>query len=132
MIIVIILSSLFSHVITAVSRPTMPELISMKKRDGARGKLKIIGWITAHELTQCVDFAHKLLIDPMTVKKLRTDHKDDKEEFVRAVLREWINRDDDDEDEESLPCTWEALITCSRDANLDGEFVRLLRDNLPN
>ena len=109
----------------------MNELISMKKRDGARGKLKIIAWITAHELPQCDDFAHKLLIDPLAVKRLRTNHKDDREEFVRAVLREWINRDDDDEDEESLPCTWEALIQCSRDASLDGEFVSLLRDNIP-
>ena len=62
-------------VITTVSRPTMPELISMKKRDGARGKLKIIGWITVHELTQCVDFAHKLLVDPLAVKRLHTNHK---------------------------------------------------------
>ena len=108
----------------------MPELISMKKRDGARGKLKIIKWITSHELPQCVDFAHKLLVDPLTVKKLCTNHKDDKEEFVRAVLQEWINRDDDDDDEESLPCTWETLVQCSRDASLDGEFIRLLRDNV--
>ena len=109
----------------------MPELISMKKRDGARGRLKIIDWITAHDLTQCVDFAHKLLIDPLTVKKLHTNHKDDKEKFVRAVLQKWINRDDGDDDEESLPCTWEALVQCSRDANLDGQFVSLLRDNIP-
>ena len=103
----------------------------MKKRDGARGTLKIIAWITAHKLTQCVDFAHKLLIDPLTVKTLCTDYMDDKEGFVRAVLQRWINRDDGDDDEESLPCTWETLITSSRDASLDGEFVRLLRDNLP-
>ena len=116
---------------TTVSRPTMNELISMKKRDGTRGKLEIIEWLTAHEFTQCVDFARKLLVNPLKVKKLRTDHKDDKEEFVRAVLQKWINKDDDDEDEESLPCTWEALVTCSRDANLDGEFVMLLRNNIP-
>ena len=102
----------------------------MKKRHGARGKLKIIECITAHELPQCVDFAHKLLVDPLTVKKLRTDHKDDKDGFVRAVLQKWINRDDDDDDEESLPCTWETLVECSRDASLDGNFVSLLRDNL--
>ena len=109
----------------------MPELISMKKRDGARGKLKIIAWITSHKLTQCVDFAYKLLVDPLIVKTLCTDYMDDKEGFVRGVLQRWINRDDDDDDEESLLCTWEALVQCSRDASLDGEFVSLLRNNIP-
>ena len=119
-------------IVTIAPRPTMNELISMKKRNGTRGKLKNIEWITAHELTQCVDFAHKLLVDPLKVKKLCTNHKDDKEEFFQAVLREWVIRDDDDDDdEESLPCTWEALVQCSRDASLDGEFIRLLRDNIP-
>ena len=110
----------------------MSELISMQKRDGSKGKLvKIIEWITAHELAQCVDFAHKLLVDPLPVKKLTTKHKENKEEFVRAVLQKWLARDDDDESEESLPCTWDALVKCCEDANLDGAFVKLLRDNIP-
>ena len=117
-------------VTTTVSRPTMNDLISMKKRDGARGKLTIIEGLTAHERAKCEDFADKLLVDPMTVMKLRTDHEN-KGEFVRAVLRRWISRNDSDDDEESRPCTWEALITCSREANLNGKFVSLLQENLP-
>ena len=109
----------------------MNELISMQKRDGSKGKLRIIEWITAHTLTQCVDFAHMLLVDPLLVKQLRKKHKDRKEEFVRAVFQKWLGRDDDDESEESLPCTWDALVKCCEDANLDGIFVTLLRGNIP-
>ena len=53
------------------------------------------------------------------------------DEFVRAVLERWISRDDDNEDKESLVYTWEALICCCQEANLDGDIVKLLRDNAP-
>ena len=109
----------------------MSELISMQKRDGSKGKLRIIEWITAHESTQCVDFAHKLLVDALPVKTLSTKYKERKEEFVRAVLQKWLDRDDDDENEESIPCTWDALVRCCEDANLDGIFIKLLRSNIP-
>ena len=117
--------------VTTASRPTMSELISMQKTDGSKGKLRIIEWITAHELTQCVDFAHKLLVDALPVKQLSMKHKERKEEFVRAVLQKWLARNDDDESEESLPCTWDALVKCCEEANLDGVFVKLLRSNVP-
>ena len=109
----------------------MNELISMQKGDGSKGKLRIIDWITAHKLTQCVDFAHKLLVDVLQVKTLSTKHEERKEEFVRAVLQKWLDRDDDDENEESLPCTWNALVQSCEDANLDGVFIKLLRSNIP-
>ena len=109
----------------------MSELISMQKRDGSKGKLRVIEWITAHELTQCVDFAHKLLVDALPVKQLSTKYEGRKEEFVRAVLQKWLDRNDDDESEESLLCTWNALVKCCEDANLDGVFVKLLRGNIP-
>ena len=108
----------------------MNELISMQKRDGSKGKLRVIKWIASHELTQCADFARKLLVDELSVKEIRKKHQSENE-FVRAVLERWISRDDDDEDEESLECTWEALISCCHDAGLDGDFVKLLRDNVP-
>ena len=108
----------------------MNELISMQKRDGSKGKLRIIEWITSHEPTQCDDFAHKLLVDKLSVKKLHTKHQNDKDEFVRGVLKRWISRDDGDEDEESVECTWEALVSCCQEAGLDGDFVKLLRDNV--
>ena len=120
------------HVITftTASRPTMNELVSMQKRDGSKGKLRIFEWIASHELTRCVDFAHKLLVDRLLVKQLRKKHRGE-DEFVRAVLERWISRDDGDKDEESLECTWEALVGCCHDAGLDGDFVKLLRDNVP-
>ena len=107
----------------------MNDLISMKRRDGSGKKLKIIDWITAHDSSQCDDFGHKLLDDTLAMKKLRRDHKDDNDQFIRAVLRKWLSRDDDEE-EGSLPCTWESLVECAEDADLDGVFVKLLRDNV--
>ena len=108
----------------------MTDLISMKRRDGARGKFRIIEWITTHEPTVCKDFAYKLLFDELTVRKLQMKHKDS-EEFVRAVFEKWLSRDDDDEDEMSQPCTWESLVKCAEDSGLDGMFLKLLRDNVP-
>ena len=102
----------------------------MSKRDDSTEKLEIIEWITAHELTKCVDFAHTLL-PALPVKKLRTEHKNNKEEFVRAVLQKWIDRDDDDKSNKSPPCTWATLVKCCEDAKLDGMFVNLLRDYIP-
>ena len=108
----------------------MADLISLKRRDGTRGKFRIIDWITTHDPTVCKDFAYKLLIDELTVRKLHMKHKDS-EEFVRAVFEKWLNRDDDDEDEMSRPCTWESLIQCAEESGLDGTFIKLLRDNVP-
>ena len=113
-----------------VARPTMADLISMTRRDGTRGKFRIIDWITSHESTVCKDFAYKLLIDELTVRKLQMKHKDS-EEFVRAVFEKWLSRDDDDEDEMSQPCTWESLIQCAEDSGLDGTFIKLLGGNVP-
>lgn len=105
----------------------------MKKRDGSKGSLRIIEWITSHEPAKCEKFANILLVNkvgPLTVRKLRNKYQD-KHDFIIAVLETWLSRDDDDDDEESLPCTWEAIIICSQLAGLDEEFVKLLRDNLP-
>ena len=113
--------------ITTASRPTMKELIIMRKRDDSTEKLRIIEWITAHKLTECDDFAH-ILLPALPVKKLRTKHGDNKEEFVRAVFQKWIDRDDDDKSDKSLPCTWAALVKCCEDAKLDRMFINLLRD----
>ena len=106
------------------------QLICMKRRDGSGEKLRIIPIITAHERTTCEDFAYILLGDSLTVRKLRREHNDI-EEFIRAVLRKWLDRDDEDEDEESMPCTWEALVQCAEDAGLDRIYVKLLKDNVP-
>ena len=100
----------------------------MKRRDGSDKKMRIINRITAHKSFQCVDFGHLLLNDGTVVKKLQ-DENNNNNDFIRAVLDKWLSRDDDDK-EESPPCTWEALVQCAEDAELDGEFVKLLRDNV--
>ena len=70
-------------------RPTINELISMKKRDGSSKKLRIIDENSSHDTSQCDDFAHKLLNDRLTVRRLQKKHKDDNE-FVRAVFYSWL------------------------------------------
>ena len=111
-----------SYSVYADSRPTLPLLI----------KLKIIKEITAHKFTKCADFGCLLLNDTLEFKKLRNKLKDDdgNDDFIRAVLRTWLDRDDNKK-EGSLPCTWESLIQCAEDAELDGVFVKLLRENAP-
>ena len=108
----------------------------LKKKNGK--KLQIIREITSHTSAQCDDFVQMLLSDSLTVRELHKKHKkhdrDDKsndDEFVRAALRRWIDRDDDDEEEKSKPCTWEALIQCVDDAGLDRNLVKDLRNNVP-
>ena len=109
----------------------MKHLISMKRRDVPDKKLRIIKQITAHKFTKCADFGCLLLNGISEFKKLKKKHKDDddNDEFIRAVLEMWLSRDDDEE-EGSLPCTWESLVECAEDADLDGVFVKLLRDNV--
>ena len=113
----------------SVPRPTMPDLISMKRRDGSEEKMKIIEWITSHASTKCTDFAHILLNERRTVRQLQHEYSN-KDEFVRAVLDKWLSRDDDSK-EGSLPCTWDTLVQCVDESGLDGEFLKLLKDNIP-
>lgn len=108
----------------------MSDLINLKRKDGSRKKLEIIERITSHNSTKCDDFVQMLFNDRLTVRKLRKEHEND-DEFVRAAFSKWLSRDDDNEDEESVPCTWEALIQCVNDAGLDGELVKDLRNNAP-
>ena len=107
----------------------MSDLISMKMRDGSEEKLEIMEWISSHESTQCLNFAHKLLNDRLSVKKLRKEYSKD-DEFVRAVLDKWVSRDDDSK-KGSLPCTWDTLVQCVDESGLDGDFLKLLKDNVP-
>ena len=107
----------------------MNDLISMKRRDGSDENLEIVRWIASHDSSQCDDFGHKLLQSKLPMKELRKEHKDDDDKFIRGVLKKWLSRDDDDK-KGSLPCTWESLVKCADEAGLDGEFVKLLRDNV--
>ena len=114
----------------AVPRPTITDLINLKRKDGSRKELQIIDWITAHKSAKCDDFAQMLLNDPVTVMKLRKRHSDD-DEFVRAAFNKWLSRDDDNEEEDSIPCTWEALIKCVDKAGLNRDLLKELSNNVP-
>ena len=48
--------------------------------------------------------------------------------IVRAVLREWLNRADDDHNEPAAPRTWAALAECVQDADLPGALAKAIRD----
>ena len=108
----------------------MSDLISMKRRDGSEKKLEIIRWITSHTSTKCDDFVHKLLNDRLTMRELRKKCGKDDDAFVRAVLDKWVSRDDNSK-EGSLPCTWDTLVQCVDESGLDGDFLKLLKDNVP-
>ena len=52
----------------------------------------------------------------------------DNDQFVRAVLREWLNRADDDHNEPAAPRTWAALAECVQDTDLPGALAKAIRD----
>ena len=48
--------------------------------------------------------------------------------FVRAVLKDWLSRDDDDLTDSAVPRTWAALAECVTDAGLNGTLAKAIRD----
>ena len=105
----------------------MNQLISLKKTDGSGEYLRVIKWITSLSHSECVDLAYLLLVDPVKVethqKKSGTD------EFVRAVLHDWLSSGDDSR---AVPCTWEALVDCVEAAGLPGTLVKAIRETFPS
>ena len=95
----------------------MPDLIANK----------IISRITAHASVDCEDFAELLLKDTTTVNKLRNENTSN-DKFVRAVLRNWLSRNDDDPKDPTDPRTWESLAQCMELAGLEGVLVKHVRD----
>ena len=61
------------------------------------------------------------------VREYQNEHKR-KYNFVRAVLRDWLSRDDDDSTDSAVPRTWAALAECVTDAGLDGALAKAIRD----
>ena len=108
-------------------KPTTIQLISLKKTDGSGEYLRVIEWITSLSCSKCMDFAHLLLVDPVKVethqKKSSTD------EFVRAVLEDWLSSGDDSK---AVPRTWEALADCMEAAGLPGTLVKAIRETCPS
>ena len=95
----------------------MPDLI----------KNQIITRITAHSSVQCDDFAELLLNETTTVNKLRNENQE-VDKFVRAVMKSWLSRSDDNHKDPAVPRTWEALAQCMEDAGMEGVLVELVRD----
>ena len=112
---------------TAADRPQSHELISLKKEDGS--KLEVTKWISSQEEWVCVDFAEMLLRNAVLVKEYQNEHKR-KYNFVRAVLRDWLSRDDDDSTDSAVPRTWAALAECAADAGLDGALAKAMGEIL--
>ena len=110
-------------------RPKQHELILIKNADG--NKLEVIEWITSHEQWRCVDFADMLLKDDVLIRRYQNSNMG-KDEFVRAVLRDWLSRDDGDSTDSAVPRTWSALAGCVSDAGLDGALAKAIRDTYPS
>ena len=90
--------------------------------------LKYIKNISSCSSSECYDFACILLNDAEAVKRIKKDNKED-DQFVRAVFRNWLERDDDDLSESAAaPHTWEALIECITKAELPGKYAKAIRD----
>ena len=88
---------------------------------------KIITHITAHSSVQCDDLAQLLLNEPKTVNKLRKENTSD-DKFVRAVLSDWLSRNDDNPMDLTPPRTWESLAQCMELAGMKGVLVKHVRD----
>ena len=94
-------------------------------RKHGKGKLRIIDFIATHSSTKVDDFANLLLSDRVLVQGLHKDHKD-KEQFVRAVLNEWISNVND----HAVTCMWESLVKVMKSAGLDGVTVQDIEANV--
>ena len=113
---------MYAGVCSAGDRPILKELIYLNQPG-----LRIIKSITACDSDLCADLAYLLLNDDVTVKKLKMNYTDNGQ-FVRAVLREWLERDDDNHKDPAAPRTWAALVECIHDAGLPGVLAKAIRD----
>ena len=103
----------------------MNQLIQLKKTDGS--VLRVIDRITSLNDYECEDFAHMLLKNDSQVERYLTECGGDKNKFIRAVLRDWLSRDDDDDDA-AVPRTWGSLATCVEDSGLPRPLVKAIRE----
>lgn len=98
-------------------KPEFQDLIHLDMNDG-RDSLRIMAAITSHPEVKCADFAHVLLKDRVKVLGLKNKHSQDKEQFVRAVLEDWIATPDR---------SWQDLIKAMEQAAMDGEIVNKIK-----
>ena len=119
--------SLFLCYLYLADKPKLTQLISLKKTDESKEYLRIIRWIASLPRSECVDFAHLLLVDSI---KVRAHQKiSDASEFVRAVLEDWLTIGDDSK---AVPRTWVALADCMEEAGLPGDLVKAIRETCPS
>lgn len=102
----------------------MNQLIQLKKTDGS--VLRVIDWITSLNDYECEDFAHMLLKNDSQVERYLTECGSDKNKFIRAVLKDWLSRDDDDD--AAVQHTWGDLATCVEESGLPGALVKAIRE----
>ena len=106
------------------SRPELSQLIGIQDQDGKW--LRILDIIASHSGATCDKFAHVLLNHPVAVQTLKSENKNDREEFVLAVLRSWLYSTNGP----AKPCVWENLLVCMEQAGIDGYSVMQIRDAL--
>ena len=95
----------------------MNDLIHLKLKSGS--SLSIIEFIASNPESQCTDFAHLLLKDRGKVQGLHNTK--DKDPFVRAVLRNWLDTAD---------CNWSDLTDAMEKARMDERTVKTIRENV--
>ena len=95
----------------------MNDLIHLKLKSGS--SLSIIEFIASNPESQCIDFAHLLLKDRGKVQGLHDSTKE-KDPFVRAVLRNWLDTAD---------CNWGDLNDAMEKARMDERTVKTIREN---
>lgn len=108
------------------ARPTMSQLISMKKEDGQY--LRVIDWIASSSTVLCIGFANLLLDDDRVAVRALRRQNNDIDALVRQVLSLWLSIDDDDPNDTAVPRTWGALANCVEEAGLDGALAKAIKD----
>ena len=108
----------------AIAPVAWHDLIQRKQWNGFCNR-NIAESIALHSPVQCDNFANLLLRDRLLVKDVRRKNPgNDSLSFVQAVLEKWICKSGS-----AVPCTWENLIECMKDAGLDGYMVQLISEN---
>ena len=95
----------------------MNDLIHLKLKNGS--SLFIIEFIAANPEFQCIDFAHLLLKERVKVQGLH-ESKKDKDPFVRAVLKNWLDTED---------CKWSDLTDAMEKARMDEHTVKSIKEH---
>ena len=96
----------------------MYELHKLEQKD-CKEPLKIIEFVTSHDLRKCTQLANLLLRNRKAVEGILQETKKEKAEFVCEVLDQWIAN----KQGTATPCTWADLFECMKMAHLDKSKV---------